>query len=120
MAVQGAELILVPNACTIKPEQLAQLKTRAVENVLGVAMTNYAGDVYGGQSAAFNARGEPALDVAGSDVGVLYADFDITAIRAARATPEGQAALRQPPVPRLCQMHRRPEYERPSTFGRVK
>ena len=34
----GAELMLVPNACAIKPEQLLQLSTRAAENILAVAM----------------------------------------------------------------------------------
>jgi len=120
VAVQGAELVLVPNACEVKPEQLAQLATRAAENVVAIAMTNYGGSKYHGRSAAFDAHGQPAVPVAGPDEDIVYADFDIGATRATQASPEGRAALHQPPVPRLCQVHRRPEYQRPSTFGRVK
>ena len=38
LALNGAELILTPNACSLVDSQLRQFRTRAVENVLGVAM----------------------------------------------------------------------------------
>lgn len=41
LALQGAEIVLVPNACIIDDHLLAQLKTRAVENKLVIAMASY-------------------------------------------------------------------------------
>lgn len=39
--LRGAELILVPNACPMKINRLAQLRARAFENMLAVATCNY-------------------------------------------------------------------------------
>ena len=41
LAIKGAELVLVPNACIIEEHRVAQMKTRAFENMLALAMTNY-------------------------------------------------------------------------------
>ena len=41
LALQGAELVLVPNCCNIEAHRIAQMKTRAFENKIAVAMTNY-------------------------------------------------------------------------------
>lgn len=38
--LQGAELILVPNACPMEINRLAQLRARAYENMLAVATCN--------------------------------------------------------------------------------
>ena len=40
LMLQGAELILVPNACPMDPARLAQLSTRAFENMTIMAMAN--------------------------------------------------------------------------------
>ena len=131
----GAELVLVPNACAVKPEQLLQLSTRAAENVLAVAMTNYGGEPYRGLSAAYDHMGASAISgeaagdsregvgegvghVGGQGEELLMATFDIAALRAARRAPAGVARLSQPAQPSLCWPRRRDEYRRPSTFGR--
>lgn len=54
LALQGAELILVPNCCPIDDNRKSQLKARAFENMTAVAMTNYAGEDLG-HSMVFDA-----------------------------------------------------------------
>ena len=44
LMLNGAEIILVPNACDMNPARLSQLSTRAMENMVGVAMANYPSD----------------------------------------------------------------------------
>ncbi len=41
LMLQGAELILVPNACPLEINRLSQLRSRAFENMLAVATCNY-------------------------------------------------------------------------------
>ena len=41
LAIKGAELVLVPNACLFEEHRVAQMKTRAFENMIALAMTNY-------------------------------------------------------------------------------
>ena len=59
----GAELILIPNACPMEMHRLGQLRARAWENLVGVALANYAAPQQNGHSVAFDpnafdARGE--------------------------------------------------------------
>ena len=42
LMLKGVEVILVPNACPMEINRLAQLRTRAYENMLGIATANYA------------------------------------------------------------------------------
>ena len=51
LMLQGAEIILVPNACDMNPARLNQLSTRAFENMVGVAMANYPGARWGNSCA---------------------------------------------------------------------
>ena len=41
LGLKGAEVVLVPNACLFDDHRRAQLKTRAFENKIVIAMTNY-------------------------------------------------------------------------------
>ena len=41
LMLKGAELILVPNACPMEINSLAQLRGRACENMLAIATCNY-------------------------------------------------------------------------------
>jgi predicted amidohydrolase len=41
LGLKGAEIVLIPNACIFDNHRVAQLKTRAFENKLVIAMTNY-------------------------------------------------------------------------------
>ena len=42
LALGGAELVLVPNACELEANRLGQVRARAFENMVAVAVTNYA------------------------------------------------------------------------------
>ena len=41
LMLQGAELILVPNACPMEINRLSQLRARAYENMVAIATCNY-------------------------------------------------------------------------------
>jgi predicted amidohydrolase len=92
LAAKGVDLILVPNACVIEDHRIAQLKTRAFENVVGIAMANYPEPVMNGNSLAvdasfFDRQGngiDPVLCLAGPNHGIYLSDFDIAAIRRAQ------------------------------------
>ena len=142
LAMHGAEILLVPNACGLVPAQLRQFRTRAVENVFAVAMANYASGDGNGHSIAFDHEGVQIVagveqkrchenhtskccpGHAGSycrlDANqLLVAEIDIIALRAARATPRGVELLRQPPAPQLCEIARAPEFVRENVLHRV-
>ena len=76
LMLQGAELILVPNACPMEINRLSQLRARAYENMLAVATCNYPENVpdCNGGSTVFD--GVAYLpDMAGSrDMCILEAD----------------------------------------------
>src|SRR5439155_26269347 len=42
LMLKGAELIITPNACKLEANRLGQFRARAMENMVGLAMTNYA------------------------------------------------------------------------------
>lgn len=113
LMLRGAELILTPNACTLDEHRLSQFKTRAFENMLGVAMTNYAAPQNNGHSAAFDGvayslgKGEAqpledgeARDTliieAGECEDVYLAAFDMESIRAYRKRESWGDAYRRP------------------------
>lgn len=90
LMLQGAELILVPNACEIEANRRAQLQARAFENMVGVALANYADSPAGnGHSLAFDGMAfgpdgrsrDMLLVEAGEDEGVFLAHFDIERLR---------------------------------------
>ena len=113
----GAELILTPNACGLDADRLGQFRARAYENLVGVAMANYATpdpaadlrhlaplDVCNGHSVAFSGvsfdREENPLDQklveAGEGEELPIATFDLDALRAFRAHASGGDAYRKP------------------------
>lgn len=51
LMLNGAELLIVPNACTWDEIRTAGLQTRAFENLAGIAMTNYPGRNRGSSQA---------------------------------------------------------------------
>lgn len=110
LMMKGAEVILVPNACPMEINRLAQLRTRAFENMLGIATANYA---YGqpdcnGHSTAYDgiAYGEirpgvvEARDTliveAGEAEGIYLAAFPIDKIRDYRRREVHGNAYRHP------------------------
>lgn len=52
LMLNGAELIVVPNACDWDEVRSAGLLTRACENLIGVAMANYPQPLNNGNSRA--------------------------------------------------------------------
>ena len=104
LMLKGAELILTPNACNLEEHRLGQFKARAYENMLGVAMTNYATPGFNGHSVAFHpvAFGEhdEPLDTkvveAGEEEGVYLAEFNMSQIRAWREQEVWGNAFRKP------------------------
>jgi predicted amidohydrolase len=105
LMLMGAELILTPNSCDLDDGRFGQFRARAWENMVGVALANYAAPQNNGRSCAFdavsfeNSDGE-ARDTriveAGDDEGVYIADFDMEKIRAYRERESWGNAYRKP------------------------
>ena len=112
LAIKGAELVLVPNACIIEEHRIAQMKTRAFENMLALAMTNYPdshpegnGHSLGIVPMAFGLGGEKngqgrhretLILEAGPEAGIYYCDFDLDEIREYRKNAIWGAVGRRP------------------------
>jgi predicted amidohydrolase len=92
LMLKGAELVVVPNACTWDEIRTAGLKTRAFENLVGVAMTNYPGSSNGNSQAhsCVAWRAGQTVDTliakTGEQEQILLATFDIDDIRKFRKT----------------------------------
>ncbi len=106
LMLKGAELILVPNASSLTPLHLAQFRVRAYENLVAVAMANYAGPGEG-HSVAYDPIGFPVHEgkaswrdtlvvEAGEREGIFLAAFDLDAIRAYRLYETEGNAFRKP------------------------
>ena len=103
LMLKGAELILVPNACEMERHRMAQLCTRAYENMVGVALANYAPPKDNGHSVAFhpvafdaNGSRDTLVIEAGEAEGVYLAPFDLDAIRDWRSRETWGDAFRRP------------------------
>ena len=119
LMLKGAELILTPNACGLESHRIAQFRTRAYENMVGVAMTNYAAPQNNGHSIAFDAVAYPVIDgeprdtliiEAGEMEDIYLASFDMDSIRAYREREAWGNAYRRP---RLYEMLAATEVEPP-------
>lgn len=95
LMLKGAELILTPNACTLEELRLDQFKIRAWENVVGVAMANYAKPDLNGHSVAYDAEGKCLVE-AGGEEGVFLATFDLDRLRERRSKTIWGNAYRRP------------------------
>lgn len=99
----GAELILIPNACEMERHRIRQVATRAMENMVAIALANYAAPKDNGHSIAFDpiafdehGSRETLVIEAGEAEGVYLATFDLDAIRAYRLREVWGAAFRHP------------------------
>ena len=89
LALGGAELILVPNACQLEGNRLAQFRARAFENMTALAMTNYPAPFANGASLvldgrAFGPDGESrdmVVAQAGAEEGIFLASLDLESLR---------------------------------------
>ena len=107
LMLQGAELILTPNACPMEINRLCQLRARAFENMLAIATVNYPTGQpdCNGHSTVFdgvpwlpdapNVRDMLLLD-AGEAPGVYLAELDLDLLRAHRAREVHGNAFRRP------------------------
>ena len=92
LMLQGAELVVVPNACWWDDIRAAGLKTRAFENFAGMAMVNYPAPRNNGNScaytcAAWDENGKPRDSlIARAEEGerILIAPFEMDQIRSFR------------------------------------
>lgn len=107
LMLQGAEIVLVPNACPMELNRLAQLRARAYENMMGLATCNYpAGhpDCNGHSSAFDGVAYLPGLSgsrdtcilEAEEKPGIFVADFDIEMLRDYRRREVHGNAYRRP------------------------
>lgn len=102
LALKGAEIILTPNACEIEQHRRAEFRTRAYENMVGVALANYAGPRMGHSLAydpvAFDKQGsrDTLVIEAGESEGVYLATFAMDAIRDYRQREVWGGAFRRP------------------------
>ena len=102
LMLNGAELILVPNACIIEGNRIAQFQSRGFENMLAVAMTNYPKPKLNGKSCSFDGmrvKGEdynPLLVMADESEGIWYASVDIEKLRTYREKEIWGDAYRKP------------------------
>ncbi len=89
LTLQNVELILVPNACPLDHNRLAQLQGRAFESMAAIAMTNYPEPEFNGKSIvydgmAYNKDGcarDMVRVAANEEEGIYISDLDIAALR---------------------------------------
>ncbi len=103
LMLKGAELILTPNACELETNRLGQFRTRAFENMLCVAMANYAIPQENGRSAAFDGIAfketgsrDTCLVQADGHEGIFLAELDLDLLRLYRAREIWGNAYRKP------------------------
>jgi len=104
LMLKGAELILTPNACGLEENRIGQFRARAYENMVAVAMANYAAPQENGRSIAFDgiafAADGGSRDMlvveAGEAEGVYMAAFDLQALRNYRQHETWGNAYRKP------------------------
>ncbi len=104
LMLEGAEVILVPNACLMDDHRTQMTKVRAMENLIGIATANYAAPQADGHSVAFHPvaydENERPIDNllvrAGPNEDVVVAEFDLEALRDWRKRETWGNAYRKP------------------------
>ncbi len=129
LALAGAELILVPNACPMEDNRTGQLRARAFEDMVAVALANYPAshDDCDGHSVAFHpcvyavdGTSRDTLVVrAGGDEQIALARFDLDELREWRRTEVHGGAFRRPRTyGSLVEPGRHETFVRMDAFGR--
>ncbi|MEU8566876.1 carbon-nitrogen hydrolase family protein [Streptomyces pathocidini] len=121
LALDGAELIVCPNACMLCDDRMAQIRTRAFENSAALAVANYPLPHMNGRSCVFDGRavaqGRPRdhrLAVAGPRADLVCADLDLAALREYRKDTIWGVSHRRPHAYRALTALRPP---RPAGVG---
>lgn len=104
LMLKGAELIITPNACELEEHRIEQFKTRAFENMVTLAMTNYPAPLQNGCSlcvdgVAFDEKGRSVPNLiyqAPETEGVFLSQLDITRLRHYRESETWGSAFRKP------------------------
>lgn len=104
LMLKGVEVILTPNACKLEENRIGQFRARAYENMVGVAMANYAVPQANGHSVAFDgvafdehgSTQDTQIVEAGEGEGVYIAEFEMDKIRAYREREVWGNAFRKP------------------------
>lgn len=105
--LKGAELLLVPNACPMEINRLAQLRGRAYENMVAIATCNYPSGKpdCNGHSTVFDgvayvpqlARSrDTCILEAGEEEGIYTAELNLTQLRKYREQEVHGNAFRRP------------------------
>lgn len=119
LMLKGAEIILVPNSCALDEQRICQFKTRAFENVVGVAMTNYPAPQCNGNSCAYHADGNLVLH-AGKQEGIYHARFNMDEIRKLRKEEVWGNAFRKPHrYEELLSLDVEKPFKRNNAFGKL-
>ncbi len=109
LMLKGAEVILTPNACPMEINRLSQLRSRAYENMVGIATVNYP---YGqpdcnGHSSAFDGMAylpdysgsrDSLIIEAGEAEGIYIASFPMDKLRDYRSREVHGNAYRRPDI----------------------
>ena len=107
LMLQGAEIIVAPNACPLEINRLSQLRGRAYENMTGIATCNYPSPHpdCNGHSAAYDGVAylpdlmgsrDTCIVEAGEAEGIYMASFDMDMLRDYRANEVHGNAYRRP------------------------
>jgi predicted amidohydrolase len=104
LMLKGAEIIVTPNACQLETNRISQIRARAFENMVGIAVANYAGPPCEGHSTAFHPIAfsrdgisqEMKIVEANEQEQATIADFDMDEIRSYRARETWGNAYRRP------------------------
>ncbi len=107
LMLQGAELILVPNACPMEINRLSQLRGRAFENMVAIATCNYPASVpdCNGHSTVFDGVAylpdsdgsrDTCILEADEAEGIFLANLDLAQLRTYRACEVHGNAYRRP------------------------
>ena len=107
LMLQGAELILVPNACPMEINRFSQLRARAYENMLAIATCNYPDpvpDCNGGSSVfdgvaylpELNGSRDMCILQADGAEGIYLAELDLEQLRRYRESEVHGNAFRRP------------------------
>lgn len=103
LMLKGAEIILTPNACTLETNRLTQFYARAFENMVGLAMANYAAPQENGHSVALDGIAfedgvtrDMTLVQADEREGIFIATFDLDQLRAYRESEAWGNSFRKP------------------------
>lgn len=101
LMLQGAEIIVVPNACYLMHDAVlgdvrtAQIRARAFENMVGIALTNYPIPGNDGHSCVVDLAGRMLVQAEEYE-GIFFATFDLDAMRAWRAREVWGSTYRRP------------------------